>query len=275
MKPALSQVSSLHSPFAQDIEDYAAGECRAIDVWLTKLESYLQTKSLEDVRRLRERCGVEFPVASFQGGILASQGDARRVAWELFERRLVLCRELGIATLVVACDVPYPFSQSDLERVQVSLALAATTGQRHGVRIALEFQAASAFGNNLQTAAALVAQSGSAWIGLCLDVFHYYVGPSKPDDLRCLTKENLFHVQLSDISDVPREFAADRDRILPGDGDIPLGPVIQRLFEIEYDGYVSVEVLNPSLWQIPPRQFCPPALAALMRVLKREAVLER
>ena len=40
-------------------------------------------------------------------------------------------------------------------------------------------------------------------------VFHYYVGPSKPDDLGLLRRENLFHVQLCDVADVPRELAAD------------------------------------------------------------------
>src|SRR6185295_18833872 len=101
----------------------------------------------------------------------------------------------------------------------------------------------------------------------CLDAFHYYVGPSKPDDLGLLRRENLFHVQLSDVADVPREFATDSQRILPGDGDIPLTPLVDRLREIQYDGYVSVELLNPQIWQIPPRQFGEIAMTALRKVL--------
>jgi sugar phosphate isomerase/epimerase len=108
---------------------------------------------------------------------------------------------------------------------------------------------------------------GSPHLGLCLDVFHYYTGPSKPEDLHYLSPQNLFHVQFCDLADVPREFATDADRILPGDGDIPLAPIVQHLREIGYTGTVSVELMNPRIWQIPPRQFGEIALTALRKVL--------
>ncbi|MBM4001726.1 MAG: sugar phosphate isomerase/epimerase [Planctomycetes bacterium] len=267
MKPAISQVSSLHAPFESDIEEYAAGDCHAIDVWLTKLEDCLRRRSLNEIRELVDQHAVELAVASYQGGILASQGEARRSAWELFERRLRLCRDLGIATLVIACDVGAPLTSLDLERVRVSLREAARAADAHGIKLALEFQASSAFGNNLQSAAAMIEEADSPALGLCLDLFHFHVGPSKTEDLECLTRENLFHVQVCDLAGIPREFAADADRVLPGDGDIPREPLVRRLREIGYQGCVAVELLNPQIWQIPPRQFCPAALAALNRFL--------
>src|SRR5262245_59356042 len=106
MIPTLSQVSCLNSPFDRDLEDFAAGQCRSVEVWLTKLEEYLKTHTPDDVRFWTDKFGIALPVASFQGGLLASQGEARREAWVLFLRRLDLCRGLGIGTIVVACDVP-------------------------------------------------------------------------------------------------------------------------------------------------------------------------
>ncbi|MCA9225470.1 MAG: hypothetical protein KDA47_07655, partial [Planctomycetales bacterium] len=87
MIPAISQVCSLNSSFEDDVDQYAAGQCQAIEVWLTKLETFLQSHSVDDFQRLRDEHGVTFPVASFQGGILASQGEARRVAWDQFRTR--------------------------------------------------------------------------------------------------------------------------------------------------------------------------------------------
>lgn len=267
MRTALAQVSSLPSPLATDLADYAAGQCRAIEVWLTKLEEYLASHSHDQLRRLLAEHDVRLPVASFQGGLLTSQGDARQLAWDLFARRLELCGQLNIETLVISGDIGRPCGVRELQRAQASLAEAARKASAHGVRLALEFQAGSAFGNNLQTAAVLVAEIGHPALGLCFDAFHYYVGPSKPEDLGYLTRDNLFHVQLCDLADVPRELATDAQRILPGDGDIPLAPVVQRLREIDYDGYVSVEILNPHLWQVPARQFGEIALTALRKVL--------
>jgi len=267
MKPALGQVCSLHAPFDKDLEDYAAGHCHAIDVWLTKLEIYLQSHSCDDVRGLLEQYEMQVPAASFQGGLLTSQGPARELAWELFGARLDLCRELAIETLVVSCDVSAPLGERDLERTRTSLQQAAHQAGEQGVRVALELQARAAFGNNLQTAAVLVAEVASPALGLCLDAFHFHVGPSKTEDLIYLTKENLFHVQLCDLADIPREFATDADRILPGDGDIPLKTIVNYLAEMEYDGWVAVELMNPRIWQIPPRQFGEIGMTALRKVL--------
>ena len=207
------------------------------------------------------------PVASFQGGLLTSQGEFRREHWDSFGRRLEICKQLGVQTLVVVADIHGQLSQQDFERVQVSLKQAADQAGAAGVRLALEFQGRAAFANNLQTAVALVAEAGSPALGLCLDVFHYYTGPSKLEDLAYLSPQNLFHVQLCDLSGQARELAADSDRILPGDGDFQLQPIIEQLKSIGYSGCVSVELMNPQIWLVPPRQFGEIGMTALRKLL--------
>lgn len=267
MQPALAQVCSLNSPFERDIEDYAAGKCRAIEIWFTKLETYLKSHATDQVRRLLEQHRMQAPVASYQGGLLSSQGVAREESWKLFQSRLQLCRELDIGTMIVACDVSGPLKQQDIDRVRMSLKQAAEQAASAGVRLALEFQGPSDFGNNLATTVALVGETGSSHLGICLDAFHYQVGSSKSEDLSLLTGDNLFHVQLCDIADVPRELATDSHRILPGEGDIQLGPLLARLHQIEYRAAVSVELMNPQIWQVPALQFGEIAMTALHRIL--------
>ncbi len=267
MKLAISEVCSLDAPLETDVEEYAGGGCTAIELWVGKLDAYLEHHAPAELVELLARYEMSAPVASFQGGILASQGEFRREHWRTFSRRLAQCQALGVATLVVAADIPGPLDQQALDRVRVSLAEAATQAARHGVRLALEFQAQAAFINNLQTAAAVVAEVASPALGICLDLFHYYTGPSKPEDFSYLTAENLFHVQLSDLADVAREFASDGDRILPGDGDVDAGPLVAHLRAIDYQGCVSVELMNPQIWRVPPRQFGDVAMAALRRAI--------
>ena len=267
MLPTLAQVCSLASPFETDVADYAAGQCVSLEIYLTKLEQYLATHEVDDVKRLLAEHEMAAPVASFQGGLLDTQGEARAQHWAHFSARLSLCQKLSIDTLVVAADVAGPFSQQDLDRVTASLAQAAQQAGECGVRLALEFQATAAFCNNLQTAVAVVAETGSRHLGICLDAFHFFTGPSKTEDLELLTGENLFHVQLCDLAGRPRELAGDADRILPGDGDLPLELLLTRLRDINYAGCVSVELMNPQLFQVPARQFGEIALAALNKLL--------
>lgn len=267
MIPTLSQVSSLSAPLAAVVEDYAAGQCRSLEVWLTSVEDYVARNSLDRLRRLLDEHQVTTPVASFQGGLWEIDAARRCAAWELFQRRLELCRTLGVATLVVAGDLSGAPSDAMLRHWERSLVEAADAAGAAGVRLALEFQAKATFANNLQTAAAIVDSLRHPRLGLCLDLFQFYVGPSKTEDLGLVTSQNLFHVQFCDLLDVPRELASDSHRILPGDGDLPLERVVERLRAIGYAGCVSVEVLNPDLWQIPPRQFGEIALTALRRQL--------
>lgn len=267
MLPAISQVCTLNAAFETDIADFAAAHCGAVEIWWGKLETYLESHSLDEVRRLLDESGLAAPVASYQGGLLTSQGEARREHWEHFRRRLAVAKELAIATLVVAGDVEGPLAEDDFQRLRVSLRQAAQAAGEAGVRLALEFQARAVLPNNLQSAAALVADCGEPNLGICLDMFHYTTGPSKPEDLGHLSAENLFHVQLCDMAGPLRELATDADRILPGDGEFSLEPLIARLREIHYDGAVSIELMNPRLWAISPRQFGEVAITALRKVL--------
>jgi 4-hydroxyphenylpyruvate dioxygenase len=66
---------------------------------------------------------------------------------------------------------------------------------------------------------------------------------------------------------VPREFATDADRVLPGDGDFQLQPIVDHLRAIGYAGYVSVELMNPQIWRVAPRQFGEIAMTALRKLL--------
>ena len=58
MQPAISQVCSLNSAFEQDIEDYAAGQCSVIELWLTKPEDYVENKGIEQTLGLLAAHGV-------------------------------------------------------------------------------------------------------------------------------------------------------------------------------------------------------------------------
>lgn len=268
MRLCISEATTLPLPFAEDVAAYADAGCPALEVWLTKLEQHLQGHSGADTVRLLEERSITLAAAAYQGGLLLSQGDARRAHYEHFQKRLELCALFGIPTLLLIADFAEPVDRTSLERAVVSLAQAGQMAAALGVRLALEFRGKSTFCSSLDTAAALVRQCGQKNIGLCLDVFHYYTGPSKPEDLALLTAENLFHVQLCDLAGVPRELATDADRVLPGDGDFHFEPVLGRLRQIGYDGYVSLELLNPTLWQVKPTQVAEVGLAALRRVVE-------
>ena len=269
MKPCISQATTLSTPFEADVDAYALAGWAAIEIWLTKLETYLERHSVDDVRKLLEDREIQPIGAASQGGLLLSRDAERRVHWELFRRRLDFLRELGVPTLVVAADFTREVVAEDYGRASESLAEAAGLAKEAGVTLALEFQKGAAFCSSLDTALALVGQAGAANLGVCLDLYHYYTGPSKFEDLAYLSPQNLAWVQVCDLSGIPRELAGDADRIFPGEGDFQLDPILDHLASIGYEGAVSLEVLNPQLWSIPADRVADAGRHALERLLRR------
>jgi sugar phosphate isomerase/epimerase len=270
VKPCISEATTLTSSFAEDVAAYAAAGCPAVEVWLTKLETHLETHSPADTRKLLADHPLTPAAASYQGGLLLSQGARQQAHFDALRRRLELCQYFGIPTLLVAADIAEPVDSGAAVRALESLGRAAQWAAGFGVRLALEFHGRSTFCGSLDTAVALAAQCGEPNVGVNLDVFHYYTGCSKLEDLDLLTPANLAFVQVSDVAGVPREQARDADRVLPGDGDFRLGPVVDRLRERGYDGWVSLELMNPTLWQVNASQVAELGLAALRRLLGGE-----
>lgn len=268
MKPCISQATTLSTPFADDVAAYADAGWSGMEVWLTKLESHLEYHSAADTRKLVQDRGLALASASYQGGLLLSQGEERRVHFEHFRRRLDLCQYFGIPTMMVIADFAGAVDATSVERAVVSLKQAAQWAAACQVTLALEFRGSARFCSNVDTALALVSLCGEKNVGLNLDVFHYYTGPSKFEDLARLSPDSLAFVQLSDLAGISRELATDADRILPGDGDFQLIRIVQELGRIGYDGWLSLELMNPQLWQVKATQLSELGLAALERVLE-------
>src|SRR5918993_512303 len=140
--------------------------------------------------------------------------------------------------MVLVADFAHRPDATALQRAVVSLAQAAQWAAGFDVRLALEFRGSDAFCTSLDTALGLVAQCGEPNVGVCLDLFHYYKGPSKPEDLAGLTRETVAFVQF-----------------------------VEALKRIGYDGHVSLEVTNPVLWEMKLTQVAELGLMALRRVI--------
>lgn len=268
MTLCISQATTLPASFAEDAEAYPSAGCHAVEVWLTKLEKHLEEVSADDTRKALADRGITLVAAAYQGGLLLSQGEQRKVHFDHFKRRLDLCQQFGIPTMLLVADFAHSPDAAALGRAVVSLKQAAQWAAGFGVRLALEFRGTDAFCSCLDTALTLVEQCGEPNAGVCLDAFHYYKGPSKPEDLERLTAANLFHVQACDVAGVPRELMSDSDRVMPGEGDFRLEPLVSRLKAIHYAGGVSLELLNPVLWQLKPTQVVELGMTALRRLLE-------
>lgn len=274
MIPCISQVTTLSTPFWADLDAYARVGWTHLELWMTKLEECLRSAPVVEVRQRLQDSGLRAIAASAQGGLFVDpRGAGSDSHWDQFERRLDTLATLQVPTLVIVPEFRATRAAEALGGMIEALGRAAERAHTRGVRLALEFQRDAPVCASLDTAAALVAQTAAPNLGLCLDLFHFYTGPSKAEDLAYLSTANVFLVQLSDLSGTPRELARDSDRIFPGDGDFQIDSMLSRLAAQGYDGPVSLELMNPGLWAIAADRVAEFGRRALERVLERADLL--
>src|SRR5262245_6416262 len=145
MKICVSEATTMPATFAEDVAACSGAGCPALEVWLTKLETHLETHAVEDTRKQLADAGVTLAAASYQGGLLLSQGEQRKAHFDHFRHRLELCQGFEIGTLLVVADFVQSVTPTDLERSVVSLRQAAQWAAGFGVRLALEFRGANTF----------------------------------------------------------------------------------------------------------------------------------
>src|SRR3979409_667017 len=104
MKLCISEATTLPGSFADDVAAYAGAGWQALEGWLTQFQNHLEKHSTADTRKLLEDRQMTLAAASYQGGLLLSQGEQRKAHYDHFRRRLDLCQQFRIGTLLVVAD---------------------------------------------------------------------------------------------------------------------------------------------------------------------------
>src|SRR5438876_11608059 len=140
MKFCVSEATTMPATFADDVEACGQAGCPALEVWLTKLEQHLETHSAAATHDMLAAKGVALAAASYQGGLLLSQGEQRKAHFDHYRKRLELCQQFDIGTMLVVADFVNKVDQTALAKAVVSLRQAAQWAAGFNVRLALEFR---------------------------------------------------------------------------------------------------------------------------------------
>lgn len=225
----------------------------AMELWLPSIEKYLADgHSVSDARAVLSDNGVVAAGACFVMGLLASDADAKRVAFDVARARFELSQELGAAEIACVGDGPARPVPDDYVHAAERAREVGDLAESFGLIVGIEFVAGFPFLGTLATAARLVADADHHQVGVLVDTFHLWAGRSKLADFDALGETPIALVHLNDVADVPRETLTDADRVLPGDGVMPLADILGRIQATGYDGYYSIELFNQALWAQDP-----------------------
>lgn len=104
-------------------------------------------------------------------------------------------------------------------------------------------------------------------VGLNLDSIHWYTTSNDPAEILSLNKDQVVHVHINDVPDVPIAEVLDNGRIFPGEGVINLSGFLRALDAIGYAGAVSQEVLTKEPFDAPPEELLQRSADGINKVL--------
>ena len=203
--------------------------------------------------------------------------DATLMATEHASTRLARWQKL--CEWAAALDAPYaiavPSLLPDTRRTEDEIRARSVEALRALVAVSRKFDVQVGFEflgfplasvNTLRSARKIVEAVDDPSVGLVIDAFHFYVGGSRLTDLDGLDPSRLFIVHLDDAEPGNVCGLSDAQRLLPGEGAVPLDALIRTLERSGYRGAYSLELFRPEYWTWDPADLARRGLEAMQRL---------
>jgi sugar phosphate isomerase/epimerase len=259
MRLSISEITTVSQSFADDLDAYRAAGADGIGIWEMKLED----DSLERFRASGLAAAAAVPAVPSILPLPLMPGPD-----DPAERVEAICAGIErLAPFEPECVLFLTGPGDDHDAVREGIRGIAEAGRQHGVRVALEpiqreFAHFWATVSSLDEAAALVDEAG-ADVGLMYDVWHLWREPLAQIERH---RDRIYGVHLADWRDPTR---STNDRVLPGDGVVELGPILDAL---RWDGLYDLEIFSDadlpgSLWAEDPREVARRGIAKLEEAL--------
>lgn len=267
---AVNQLTTLRSSFSHDVELYKQFSVPAIGLSCRKLMEYGVRRSLA---RLRE---AEMPVSSL-GWIGGFTGDHSTPVNDLLAEARKTIRiagqvRAGVVTVVVGSQGGH--IRSNAERI-ASDALRVLTpfAATYGVTLAVQpmhpiFRKKWSFLNSLDEALALIDRVGDPRLKLSFGAYHLWPEAGLLARVAALAPQVAL-VTLADWDNAPRD---ENDRLLPGQGRLPLAEIVQTFEQQGFRGWYELEVWSRDLWKLESSDLMRRCLASQQALLDQIGV---
>lgn len=235
-------------PLREKIEAAARAGFDMVELWCGDVEAHLQEGgNLAGVRAQLHHAGLQVPsMIALTGWADIDEGAFARYL-ETAASRMETAAALGCPRIVASP----PFDKSiDLAVAGARYADLLALGRRIGVLPVMEFLGFVPQINSIRTCLEVLACANERDSSLVLDPFHIFRGGGTFEDVRLVPGHAVGICHFNDApGDKPREAQGDGDRVLPGDGVLPLTEMLRSLRVIGYHGPLSLELFNKALWE--------------------------
>ena len=254
------------TPILQKIETAAKAGYAGIELWHDDMDAFVQGGgSIADIRKCVDDNGLQVPTTIHIHGWFQPVGDEHATAMDTAKRKLEQAQAVGAPFSVAG--PPHGIADRALGKKHYHELL--ELGAQFGVRPAFEYLGFIQDLKTIDDAIEIVTGCGHPSACMVLDPFHCFVGEG---GVESISKLSVDQIAVSHFNDAPANPPAntqrDPDRVMPGDGVIDLKRYCDLLRQVGYEGFVSLELFRPDLWELPPLE------VAKIGLQKMQAVIE-
>jgi sugar phosphate isomerase/epimerase len=240
----MSQITTLGWPFERDVEAFRAAGVTSVGVAIRKLEDF----GVERGRRLLADAGLAVSCLTSSGGFPLGDPDGEQAAFARTRTHLTAAAALGADCLMVLPGAGGQLSWEEAAARSRSLLEALLPdAERAGVRLAVEptsqLRMDLAFLHSFDEALDFVDTIDSPWLGVVLELNNAWIEPRLYANIR----ERTARIALVQVSDFKIGTLRASERVVMGDGDIPLGRILRALDDAGYARWYDIELLGPAI----------------------------
>lgn len=244
---SINQTTTVRWSLTDAIDAFREEGVRGIGVALNRLREC----GIEQGARSLRSAGLTASSLGWVGGFTGAHGHTYNDALADARAALEAAHEIGASTLIVVPGALNGHIRSHARRLIVeALVELADQASELNVRLAVQpmhpiFEDEWTFLTTLDATLDVVTRFNHTHVGLAFGAYHLWQEPRLIERIPEIAPY-VAVVQLSDWREPPR---CDNDRLLPGDGVIPLADMVSAFETAGYRGFYEIEVWSRDLWK--------------------------
>ena len=244
---SVNGLTTIRWDLLQDVYGCRDSDISSVGLWRPKVLEFGEDRAIELLRD----SSLDVSSVSWVGGFTGTNGYSfHDSVWDA-RQAIRFAGEVGAGCVVVASGSRGTHTLNHARRLLLdALRELADDAAEAGVNLALQpmhqmFASDWTFLNTLDETTDILAMADHPQIGLAFDTYHLWQEP----DLTARLSELVPLIEVVQVSDWHEPVRSRHDRLLPGDGIIPLAEIFECLIRGGYRGHYDLQVWSDQSWQ--------------------------
>ena len=271
MNLAVNQATLMKTPMEIFLNVIAKAGFKGVELRRDETFEYLKDYTVQKLKELLEKNNLEcITFNAIELFSLCPHDEFKRIL-EYTERLMKIGNQIGcdmIITVPSFLEDPNINDSKIVSQTVDRLKILANLAEKYDFKLGFEplgFPNCSI--RKLEMALKIIEHQDLPEMGLVIDTFHYFVGDHSVEELENIELEKLWLIHINDAIEKPFNELQDSHRVLPCQGFFNLEMFVNKLKEIGYGKWISLELFNEKIWENDPYKVAIDSMASLKKLL--------